>query len=572
MENGQKAISDLFEPRRIFNIPKYQRAYAWGKKQLQDFISDLDNQVLGRDYFFGTILLKIRENEGHFKIIDIVDGQQRLTTLSIFMRLLIDKLGSLGDDISILRETYVQYRDEYKLRVLEYDQEFFRKCILEDWEEAKELIETPSQRRLLDAKEFFIKDLSARSVENLRELRKKIEDAKVLTYAVLNNAEATLIFETTNDRGKPLSNLEKIKSFLMYKVYMAADDPESHLKDIQERFGAIYKDFEEIIPHLTVDEDFILRNHYIAFEADIKKESDDYSKHLSLIKGKVNILTSNSVSFAEATEFIDSYSSRLRQTFSILKMIAQERDRNLNNLYHLGRIANLFPVLLSSKKYALGEDSIHFSRVTKLLEIISFRVYGIRKRKLSNTIILKRLYEASQVFQGDFQILISFLKDIIGEFCSDHEFQTRLFSVSLYDDIKPNDLRYLLWQYENYLRRVEYESGLLQFDQYKGLSIEHIIPQTPREFPAWMDEEFGNNYVNSIGNLVLDISYENSAKSNLEFDSKYRYYYSNSKFYSQQELSAFRNLESGEWDTSSIQERKYKIVAFALRYWDYKNI
>ena len=94
MENGQKAISDLFEPRRVFNIPKYQRAYAWETKQLQDFINDIDNQIIGIDYFFGTILLQIRDNEGYFKVIDIVDGQQRLTTLTIFMRLLLERLSS----------------------------------------------------------------------------------------------------------------------------------------------------------------------------------------------------------------------------------------------------------------------------------------------------------------------------------------------------------------------------------------------------------------------------------------------------------------------------------------------
>ncbi|WP_187308030.1 DUF262 domain-containing protein [Nostoc cycadae] len=505
MENGQKAISDLFEPRRIFNIPKYQRAYAWEEKQLLDFISDLDNQTLGKDYFFGTILLQICDNEGYFKIIDIVDGQQRLTTLTIFIRLLLEQLALFGDDISILRETYVQYRNEYKLRVLEYDQEFFHKCILEDCEQAESLIKTPSQRRLLEAKKFFIKDLEPRSIENLRELREKIENAKVLTYAVVNNAEATLIFETTNDRGKPLTALEKIKSFLMYKVYIAADDPENHLKQIQERFGNIYRDFEETLLHLNTDEEFILRNHYITFEADIKRDSiHDYGSHLWLIKEKINSLTGNSATFAKATNFIDNYSGSLKQTFSIFKTIAQDQDKNLKNLYRLGRTANFFPILIASMKYGFESNYIDFCRVTKLLEVISFRVYGIRKRKLKNSAILKRLYELAQSFQGDFDNLIVSLKDIIGEYCSDHEFRNRLASSDLYENISTKDLNYLFLQYDNYVRQIEYpEKEVIEFSQYKGLSIEHIIPQTPRRDYVWAGKSYLSDYVNSIG-LVFD--------------------------------------------------------------------
>ncbi|MEG4321802.1 MULTISPECIES: DUF262 domain-containing HNH endonuclease family protein [unclassified Microcoleus] len=575
MENGQKAISDLFEPRRVFNIPKYQRAYAWETKQLQDFINDLDNQILGRDYFFGTILLQIRENEGHFKVIDIVDGQQRLTTLTVFMRLLLDKLSSFGDDIFILRETYVQYRAEYKLRVLEYDQDFFRKCVLEDCEEAEKLIKTPSQGRLLEAKKFFQKELEPRSVENLRELREKIENAKVLTYAVLDNAEATLIFETTNDRGKSLTDLEKIKSFLMYKVYTVADEPERHLKIIQDRFGEIYRDFEEILRHLTVDERFILRNHYITFESHIKEEGlNEHGKHLWLIKKKINALTSHRETFAEATKFIDNYSDGLKQTFSIVKKIAQDENKNLNNLlYILGRVANLFPILIASMKYACGESYVNFSRVTKLLEIMSFRVYGIRKRRLKNTVILKRLYELSQSFNGDFESLISSLKDIIGEFCSDREFRVRLASPDFYEAISTNDLNYLFWQYENHIRRTEYrEENQIGFYQYKGLSIEHIVSQRPREISNWMAEDVWSNYINSIGNLVLDLSWENQGKSNRDFSTKYTFFYQNSRFVSQKELTQFKNPENGEWDVSSIENRKNKIIDFASKYWDHKSV
>ena len=82
MENGQKRISELFGGRKIFHIPKYQRAYAWEEKQLKDFVEDIENQKLGRSYFFGTILFQEQQRHEGFEMIDIVDGQQRITTLN----------------------------------------------------------------------------------------------------------------------------------------------------------------------------------------------------------------------------------------------------------------------------------------------------------------------------------------------------------------------------------------------------------------------------------------------------------------------------------------------------------
>lgn len=206
------------------------------------------------------------------------------------------------------------------------------------------------------------------------------------------------------------------------------------------------------------------------------------------------------------------------------------------------------------------------------MEIISFRVYGIRKRKLKNTTILKRLYELAQNFQGDFEVLISDIKDIVGEFCSDREFENRLISPDFYEAISANDLNYLFWQYENYLRRTEYlEDAPIGFGEYKGLSIEHIISQVPRQIHPWMPEGFWGNYIHSIGNLTLDLSWENSAKSNHTFDFKYQYFYQNSRFRSQQELINFTNSDSSEWDETSLKKRQTKIVNFAMMYWDYQS-
>jgi hypothetical protein len=241
-----------------------------------------------------------------------------------------------------------------------------------------------------------------------------------------------------------------------------------------------------------------------------------------LIKERINSLTASPATFAEATKFIDEYSCQLSESFGIVNQLSQNLRGNLLNLFHLKRTANLWPLLIVSWKHDNSQEHYNFGRVTKLMEIISFRVYGIRKRKLKNTTISKRLHELAQNFQGDFEVLISGLKDIVGEFCSDREFQERLISPDFYEAISENDLNYLFWQYENYLRQTEYlQDELIGFREYTGLSIEHIIPQVPRQIPAWMPEGFWGNYIHSIGNLTLDISWENSAKSNFNFDFKY---------------------------------------------------
>ena len=94
----------------MFNIPKYQRAYAWQEKQLADFVDDIENQRLDKAYFFGTILFQEKgKSENDFEYIDIVDGQQRITTLIIFMKLLLDQIGEDGkeNEINKLKDRYI---------------------------------------------------------------------------------------------------------------------------------------------------------------------------------------------------------------------------------------------------------------------------------------------------------------------------------------------------------------------------------------------------------------------------------------------------------------------------------
>ena len=453
MENGQKKISNLFDLRTIFHIPQYQRAYAWEEPQLEDFVDDLENQKLDKDYFFGTILFQNRGRSGSFENIDIVDGQQRITTLIIFMKLLLDRLED-HEDVVILKETYIQYHGKYKLRDLQDDNDFFSSYILQDNPTSKDSVRTPSQERLLNAKHYLEQRLEEYPPETLREFNEKIERTKVLTYSVEDAAEATLIFETTNDRGKSLTNLEKTKSFLMYKTYLASGDDnlESDLDTLQSRFGAIYREFETIKDRVGENENPILQYHFIAFEDWEKSRGNrQYSQYVPMIKNKVNNLVIDNES--EARKFIARYSQELKESFVHMKALLLNREPHLLDIFALNRPGVFYPLLLKTYKLDKSDGKQNFKRVARLVEIICFRVFGIRRRR-SNT-GREDMYRRARDFNGNFEGLINGLRWFVDYHCNDDEFRGYLLSPYFYREVGRDDQRYFFWKYENHLRTNE---------------------------------------------------------------------------------------------------------------------
>ena len=578
MENGQKTIRDLFDGTKIFHIPQYQRAYAWEEPQLKDFVDDIENQKLDKDYFFGTILFQYRESSGDFENIDLVDGQQRITTLIIFMKLLLDRLRD-HEDVTLLKNTYIQYGGEYKLRVLQDDNDFFSSYILQDNPSAKDSVRTPSQERLLNAKHYLGQRLEEYPPDTLREFKEKIKRTKVLTYSVGDAAEATLIFETTNDRGKSLTNLEKTKSFLMYKTYLASGDDnlESDLDTLQSRFGAIYREFETIKDR--VDENSILQYHFTAFED--WGAARDIPYYVPMIKNKVNNLVNDNRS--EAKEFIDRYSRELRESFEHMGKLLMNREPHLLDIFALNRQAMFYPLLLKTHKLDDSDGKQNFKRVARLIEIICFRV-GILRRSGTGR---EDMYRRARDFKGkgDFEGLINGLKGFVGSYCNDGDFSLYLFSPYLYYNANKNpiNLRYLFWKYENYLRTDKQPKfPAMSYDEFASrdpktrFSIEHIIPQNPQESKVVeegsdrpeMTEQFQKESLHAIGNLTIDPQSANSSKGNHCFEYKDQNYFRKAPLKTQNELSDFLNLETKRWDSESIRRRGDEIVRFALDYWD----
>ena len=475
LPDGQKAISNLFDGRKIFNIPKYQRAYAWEEPQLKDFVEDIENQKPNRNYFFGTILLQAKEKHDGFDMFDIVDGQQRITTLIIFVKLLLTEQKKAGNDVTMLEDTYIEIYNRYKLRVLDTDDDFFISYILQDNQTGDSQVHTPSQRRLLTAKDFLSQWLETR-LDKVKEFIDGVERMRVLTYTVEDNPEAALIFETTNDRGKSLTSLEKTKSFLMYRSYITSDSSETDLEMLQNRFSEIYRNYEKI--ESRVDEDSILQYHFIAFEEWHRKS--DYQHHVQMIKQTVNNLI-NKDTGVETANFIDRYSRELKESFEFVRTLFTSREPYILDIFALSRQATFYPLLIKTYKWNNSDPKDNFKRVAQLVEIICFRLSIIGSRADKGR---EFLYGLAKNFRGNFDQLIRDLRGFIRDNCRDFVFDRALQSPSFYSDVNPNDQRYLFWKYENYLREIGgySEMSYNEFTNAKPrskFSMEHIIPQKP---------------------------------------------------------------------------------------------
>ncbi|MDE0427323.1 MAG: DUF262 domain-containing HNH endonuclease family protein [Candidatus Poribacteria bacterium] len=578
MENGQKRISELFDGRKIFNIPKYQRAYAWEEQQLKDFVEDIENQKPDRSYFFGTILFQAQPRHEGFEVIDIVDGQQRITTLIIFMKLLLTQRKETGNDVTMLEDTYIQIYNRYKLRVLDTDNDFFISYILQDNRPDVSQIHTPSQRRLLKAKNFLCRSLKTRS-DKIEKFIDTIENMKVLTYSVEDKAEATLIFETTNDRGKSLTSLEKTKSFLMHKSYIVSNNPETDLDILQDRFSEIYRNYEEI--ESRVDEDSILQYHFIAFEE--WKNKKEYQQSVQMIKQKVNKLV-NAEDRAEAWRFIERCSRELKESFGIVKTLFTSRAPYLLDLFALSRRATFYPLLIKAYKLDRLDGKQNFKRITRLVEIICFRfgIGGYRSDKGRES-----LYGLARDFSGNFDQLVKELQDFVEYYCNDSEFERCLRNSFFHFDVDGNDQQYLFWKYENHLRikkqpifpEMSYDE-FTNTDSRRKFSIEHIIPQYPtaneivadKSIRPTIDLNFRAKYLHSIGNLTIDPLSANASKSNQDFEHKDQGYFRKAPLKTQNELSEFLNSETERWDEVSISNRADRILKFALGHWDHNSV
>lgn len=566
--SSQQSLKQFFAS-KIFEIPKYQRSYAWEKQNVRELFEDIQEALNTKaNHYIGTVVLAKTDQD---EVFNIVDGQQRVTTIVMFISAIIRKLED-QEDHDFYRRYYIKQKDKFKLTPLERDREFYFQLL-----EGNPSIEpeNKSQRFMLDVYSEM-ENIVDHHIQDHTQFLKAIEALSILEFTEKSESDAIRIFQTVNDRGRDLSRMDKMKSLLFYfsNKYLAGkyDD------DINNKFGEIFELYDDIkligeeqkiniISSKQFNEDDLLRHHHICFSED----SYDPTGQQVLDNVKSNLFAyRTSDDFTALDAYISGYLNSLLQYVRAFKRIVSRTvdDVDYYKLFSvLGLSVVYYPAITQLEKNSFLDQTLPSKSmsVLKLVEIIDVRVLKIREYAGK-----KHIAEFAHSLNNE-QWNIQEIEDHLLWFNA-HEISNDRFKDYLanYDYYKQTGLlRTLFIDYCERLMGKTYPIAELRKIMENDPTIEHILSQTPKFKPrayGFKNEEDFEEYKNLLGNLTLLEKKINSAIQNDDLAEKLNGY-STSKFKMTSvfatTLSTTKTFKKGD-----LQSRGQKLVEdFAQRWW-----
>lgn len=548
-----KKVKDLFEKFDYIKVPDYQRAYSWDDTQIEQFLLDIKEYIdkKGINYYIGHFLFEKKDNE---KIGYVIDGQQRLTTIIIFLSSVFEKIeklnnGELASEELNIYKSIIEENGKIKFSTVDYDNKLFKERVI-GREKGVIKPETQSQNRILNAVKYFNKKLEKETIENLTNMVKIITNASCTLNEVLNQSEAVQMFIYQNDRGKHPTDLEIIKSLFMYNVYNCSDNKINDLNYIKEKFETIYKNISYI--EKLVNENDVLRITLKTYYKDLNESSIDR------IKEDINDKVSK-----EKLDFIKSFTEELENNFQYLKYFLDDEKNNLyiHSIMNLGINIDIYPFIVGIYRFEINEDDK--KKLIESLENLLIRMKIIGSRAYI-TYRIGGQYQNFLETEGDITSIIDIINEmkISTNYWWGHWNNDKLIA-SVENGVNGNIAKFILWKYENSFGDRSFE---FRYDKEK-INLEHIAPRIepdtkPHGYGDYNDEEF-INLIYCLGNLILLSEKHNKSIGNTIFSEKYKTY----TYLKQQE--EIRNMvsENGTWGKSMIKKRKKKIVDFVMSYY-----
>ncbi|ENX11169.1 hypothetical protein F895_03862 [Acinetobacter sp. CIP 64.2] len=611
-----RSLNEIFE-NRLIRIPDYQRGYAWRKQQLIDFWEDLTLLEADRVHYTGVITLEAVDRKTWSKweddewLIDdldykpyfVVDGQQRLTTAIILIQAIIEKIPegkSIANQfVSDLQAKFVQRKPTDGIResyIFGYEKdnpsdEFLRTKIFGFQSHTNQLQETLYTRNLFNAKKFFKEKLEELSFEEMTVLYKKLtQKLRFNLYEIDDEIDVFVTFETMNNRGKSLTNLELLKNRLIYlsTLYRENEGRSKLRRNINDAWKTIYEYLGKN-PEKPLPDDEFLKNHWIMYFTYSRDKGDDYKKFL--LDKKFNARGITSPKKGEASlkiEEIQGYVASLQQSamnwfylhnpyFPIANSLSDDEQLWLDRLGRLGFSA-FRPLILAA--YNTNTSAIQIAELLRVAERFVFTVFSLsRRRANTGDTLIYGLARDLLTGKSSIDTIIKVIEGLITRYYDPNNYFTYIedkykFREGFYSW---TDVRYFLYEHEYYLKekgknavtKLMWNEFTESLDGY--VTLEHIYPQIDTD-PYWvskfthLDDQQRKWLTHSLGNLLPLSRAKNSSLQNDSFDLKKNNgkglgYYNGSV--SENEVNLKEN-----WTPQKILERGLELLHFMEERWN----
>jgi uncharacterized protein with ParB-like and HNH nuclease domain len=522
-------------------IPEYQREYDWTDINLSEFLDDI-NASEEENYFIGHMVCEGDYNGDEFKVID---GQQRITTITIMLSVLRDVfIEKELENLAVgLHDNYIfaKDRDNNEFVILDNKMPYpVLQLYVQSKPENKDRnvqADKAGEKKIIKAYDKFYKLWKTLSEEELKVLRDKILNLEIIFVAVEDEVDAFTIFETLNAKGKDLTPLDLIKNqvFKNYNGQSHLDEPNDSWKVIIENSKEksikflnyfwssrykkvsdrkIYKEFMKESIKITFD--------YNIFIANLLEDSKIFKKITSPSQNDWNNNGEFKIYFALVA--IQTFNIQVANSF-LLSLLREYTKRLIS-------LAYLVKALRAIEKFHFINNAIVGARSSGL-DIMYSR-------------ISRDLYNADGKHSK--HIVIDEMIEKLKEKLPNKELFTANIDERLFYSTAETKQKKVV-QYV--LKRLEYERQNWNIDLLE-MSIEHIYPENP--IAEW--EDLDNSHIKNIGNLVLIDRDINSEVGNKNFRDKKRIILDKSTILSTKDI--FENNE--EWNESTINLRKDKLI------------
>lgn len=664
MANELQPLSLLFQ-NRLFRIPDYQRGYAWQQSQLADFWDDLINLQQDRYHYTGLLSLKLlgrKETKDWgsdlwmvdkgFKACHIVDGQQRLTTFVIllneiicFVRELDENKGKKDDEIVLgydtLKDVVAKYiyqsrppMNQITTYLFGYEvdnpsADYLRYKIFGE-PYFGTVNETYYTKNLKFAKSFFRENLTAlyenEGIEGINNLYLKLTLKLMFNiHEIDDDYDVFVAFETMNNRGKKLTNLELLKNRLIYLTTLYSDEKidemeKSHLrKQINDAWKEVYFQLgrNENVP--LSDDDF-LRAHWTIYFAYSRRKGDDYIRFLLNKFSAKNIFEKKTVLMSELPdgyvmdtdyEEEDDVGDTETETIEVSKLAPTEIADYVNSLKNMakywydtffpaqsenltkeeqiwvdklnrigiGHFRPLVTVIISRRDFSPEERIESFKAIERFI-FICFRLGNFNASFCSS-----EYYRASRSLNLNEMTLEDLVSDIVETTDANIEYAISNFVTKIEKYFSNgggfyywNSIRYFLYEYETSLAQKNNIDRIGSWEMFTKtekdkVSIEHILPQTPskyywqNQYRQFTDEEV-EMLAGALGNLLpLSQSVNSSLQNDSFYDKKTtkagRRGYENG-CHSEIEVAKYN-----DWTAENIYTRSKELLEFMENRWEF---